>query len=130
MSLTMREVWGKGLCVGKVPPEKSPLCTQSAELTELDKTKWIVPEAGGWWVCSHAGLTPCLHVSVFNQTREFCILVVVMPKILYYPEKVMYSYRTGEISNQLAGNRIKREPIMAITLATISALGLPGRELG
>ena len=39
VSLTMRKVWGKGLCVGKVPPETSPLCTQSAELTELDKTK-------------------------------------------------------------------------------------------
>ena len=39
VSLTMRKVWGKGLCVGKVPPETSPLCAQSAELTELDKTK-------------------------------------------------------------------------------------------
>ena len=82
------------------------------------------------WVCSHAGLTPCLHVSVFNQNREFCILVAVVPKILYHLEEVMYSYWTGEISNQLAGNRIKREPITAITLATMFSLEVAGAGTG
>ena len=91
VGLTMREVWGKGLCLGKVPPEKTPLCARTANLTGVDKTKWIVPEARGWWVCSHTGLTPCLHASVFNQSREFCILVAVMPQILYHPEEVMYN---------------------------------------
>ena len=61
VGLTMREVWGRGLCLGTVPPEKTPLCAQTAVLTGLDETKWIVPEAGGWWVCSHTRLTPCLH---------------------------------------------------------------------
>ena len=87
VSLTMKEVWGKGLCVGKVPPEKSPLCARSAKLTEIDETKRIIPEAGGWWVCSHTGLTPCLHVSVFNQNREFCILMAVVPKNLIPPRR-------------------------------------------
>ena len=111
----MRVVWGRGLCLGTVPPEKTSLCAQTADLTRLDKTKWIVPEAGGWWVCSNTRLTPCLHASVFNQSREFCILVAVMPKILYHPEEVMYNYWAGETTNQLGEKRVRREPITAIT---------------
>ena len=99
VGLTMREVWGKGLCLGTVPPAKTSLCARTATLTGLDKTKWIVPEAGGWWVCSHTGLTPCLHASVFNQNREFCVLVAVMPKILYHSEEVMYTHWVRETTN-------------------------------
>ena len=131
----MKEVWGKGLCIGRVPPNKSPLCALSATLTESDRhtesgiSKWILSQSGGWWICSHTGLTPCLHVSVFNQNKEFCILVAVVPQILYHPEEVIYSYWAEKTTAQVAGNkvsRVKREAITTVTLATMFGLEIAG----
>ena len=85
---------------------------------------WVVPEVGVWWICSHTGLTPCLNVKVFNQSQEFCVLVAVMPKILYHSEEVMYSHWDQEMLRQ------KREPISVITIATLFSLGLAGAGTG
>ena len=85
-----------------------------------------MPEAAGWWVCSHTGLTPCLYASVFNLNREFCVLVTVMPKILYHPEEAMYDYWAKETIDQLGKNRVKREPITTIMLANMFGLGIAG----
>ena len=109
MGLTMEKVWGKGLCVGRVPPENSPLCAYTAEPTELTGIKWIIPEMGGWWVCSRTGLTPCLHISVFNPKEEFCILVAVVPKILYHPEKITYDYWAQKTNTQSNDTRQNQE---------------------
>ena len=122
VGLTMKEVWGRELCLGKVPLEKTPLCAQTVNLTELDQIKWIVPEAGGWWECSHTRLSPCLYALVFNPNREFCVLVTVMPKILYHPEEAMYDYWAKETIDQLGKNRVKREPITTIMLANMFGL--------
>ena len=49
-----------------------------------------------------------------------CVLVAVMPKILYHSEEVMYSHWDQEMLRQ------KREPISVITIATLFSLGLEG----
>ena len=85
-----------------------------------------MPEAAGWWVCSHTRLTPCLYALVFNPNREFCVLVTVMPKILYHPEEAMYDYWAKETIHQLGKNRVKREPITTITLVNMFGLGIAG----
>ena len=120
----MNEVWGQGLCLGTVPRDKTPLCAQTIGNLHLHGKNWIVPEVGGWWICSHTGLAPCLNVKVFNQSQEFCVLVAVMPKILYHSEEVMYSHWDREMLRQ------KREPISAITMATLFSLGLAGAGTG
>ena len=131
MGLTMKKVWGKGLCVGRVPPENSPSCTYTTKPTELTEIKWIIPEVGGWWVCSCTGLIPCLHISVFNPKEEFCILVAVVPKILYHPEKIMYDYwAPKQTPGQMIQDRTKREPIRALTIATMYGLGVAGAGTG
>ena len=63
-------------------------------------------------------------MKVFNQSQEFCVLVAVMPKILYHSEEVMYSHWDQEMLRQ------KREPISVITMAASFSLGLAGAGTG
>ena len=63
-------------------------------------------------------------MKVFNQSQEFCVSVAVIPKILYHSEEVMYSHWDQEMLRQ------KREPISAITIATLFSLGLAGAGTG
>ena len=58
-----------------------------------------------------------------NACHPLCVLVAVMPKILYHSEEVMHSYWDREMLRQ------KREPISAITIATLFSLGLAGAGL-
>nr|AEW89630.1 envelope glycoprotein [Odocoileus hemionus]AHI49865.1 envelope glycoprotein [Odocoileus hemionus]AHI49869.1 envelope glycoprotein [Odocoileus hemionus]AHI49871.1 envelope glycoprotein [Odocoileus hemionus]AHI49876.1 envelope glycoprotein [Odocoileus hemionus] len=124
VGLTMKEVWGQGLCLGTVPRDKTSLCAQTEGNLSLQGKDWIVPRVGGWWICSHTGLTPCLNVKVFNQSQEFCVLVAIMPKILYHSEEVMYSHWDQGV------RRKKREPLSVITMAALFSLGLTGAGTG
>ena len=66
------------------------------------------------------GANPMFKCEGFNQSQEFCVLVAVTPKILYHSEEVMYLHWDWEMLRQ------KREPISAITVATLFSLGLAG----
>ena len=115
---------GTGVCLGTVPKDKTSLCAQTIGNISLPGKNWLVPEVGGGWVCSHMELTPCLNMKVFNLSQEFCVLVTVMPKILYHSEEVTYSHWDREVLRQ------KREPISAITEAALFSLRLAGAETG
>ncbi|KAJ1068262.1 hypothetical protein K5549_019789, partial [Capra hircus] len=132
VGLTMREVWGKGLCMGKVPPDRSSLCALTVELMSLPVARWSVSQMGGWWVCSHTGLTPCVHSSIFDPKKEFCVMVAVIPKILYRPEEAVYDYWAHKLTlnQQERAYKVKREPITAITIATMFCLGIAGAGTG
>ena len=43
---------------------------------------------------------PMFKCEGFNQSQEFCVLVAVMPKILYHSEEVMYSHWDREMLRQ------------------------------
>ena len=122
--LTMTEVWGSGTCLGTVPTDKQTLCAQSGNGTNFTNKTYIIPKVRGWWMCSQTGLTPCLHLAVFNQSTEFCVMVVIIPKITYHPEEVLYNFWDTPAPRQ------KREPVTAITLATLFALGAAGTGTG
>ena len=126
VGLTMKEVWGSGTCLGTVPTDKQTLCAQTGDDTNFANKTYVIPDTGGWWVCSQTGLTPCLHLAVFNQSREFCVMVAVVPKITYHPEEVLYNFW----DQNTPAPRHKREPITAITLATLFALGAAGTGTG
>lgn len=126
VGLTMKEVWGSGTCLGTVPTDKQTLCAQTGDDTNFTNKTYVIPETRGWWVCSQTGLTPCLHLAVFNQSRGFCVMVAVVPKITYHPEEVLYNFWDRDTP----APRHKREPVTAITLATLFALGAAGTGTG
>jgi hypothetical protein len=124
--LTIQQVSGQGTCLGKMPRGRQDLCT----VTEANPTwggtiNWIVPKGKGWWLCSRSRLTLCLATKVFNSSKEFCVIVAVLPRILYHSEESLYSYWNTE-----TGERKKREPISALTIAILLSLGVTGAGTG
>ena len=118
--------------MGKVLSERSPLGAHVIEPMDLPIARWLIPRMGGWWVCSHTGLTPCLHSSIFDPKEEFCVMVAVVPKILYRPEETIYDYWAQKLTlnPQERTYKVKREPLTAITIATMFGLGIAGAGTG
>ena len=79
-----------------------------------------------------SGLTPCLHSSIFDPKEEFCVMVAVMPKILYRPEKAIYDYWAPKLTLNPPKKtyKVKREPLTAITIATMFGLEIAGARIG
>nr|XP_045016608.1 TIMELESS-interacting protein isoform X1 [Jaculus jaculus]XP_045016609.1 TIMELESS-interacting protein isoform X1 [Jaculus jaculus]XP_045016611.1 TIMELESS-interacting protein isoform X1 [Jaculus jaculus] len=112
--LTLTEVFGRGLCIGKVPPTHQHLCNSSVTLNQTEINKYLVPGDNLWWACN-TGLTPCVSTMAFDQSKHFCVMVQLVPRIYYHPEEVVideYDYRP---------TRLKREPV-SLTLAVLLGL--------
>uniref|UniRef100_A0A673U312 Envelope protein n=1 Tax=Suricata suricatta TaxID=37032 RepID=A0A673U312_SURSU len=119
--ITLTEVFGRGTCIGRVPPDYRFLCNQTTDnplRIPADPTnnnnKYLVPHSG-WWACN-TGLTPCVS-SAFNQSRDYCIMVQILPKITYYKASSFEDmFRTHS-------HLYKREPV-SVTLAVLLSLGV------
>lgn len=62
---------------------------------------------------------------VLNQTKGFCVLVQLLPKIIYHSdEQVLQWLEAG------THRRDKRGPISVITIATLLGIGLAGAGTG
>uniref|UniRef100_A0A669QCJ5 Envelope glycoprotein n=1 Tax=Phasianus colchicus TaxID=9054 RepID=A0A669QCJ5_PHACC len=126
--LAIQHVTGKGKCVGTVPEQYSRLCNSTIAGSRIGNKrnagfKWLIPTAGAKWVCSDVGVTPCVSLGVFNRS-EFCIQVVIIPRLTYRSdEEVMYQLE-GSLSRQ------KREPTTAVTLAALLMAGGVGAGTG
>nr|AAA69474.1 envelope protein [Gibbon ape leukemia virus] len=114
--LTLTEVSGHGLCIGKVPSTHQHLCNQTLPINSSKDHQYLLPFNYSWWACS-TGLTPCLSTSVFNQSRDFCIQIQLIPRIYYHPEgTLLQAYDNSH-------PRLKREPV-SLTLAVLLGLGI------
>lgn len=121
--LRMDVIQGRGKCVGPVSKEKQKLCDNIE--SKLNTEGWAVPNSGIWWMCSKAGLTPCISVSVLSSSNEFCMQVIIVPKAKYWNLTDLYDYHKP---NELP--RAKREAITAISVATLVGLGMAGVGTG
>ena len=113
--LTLSAVSGTGLCIGKVPTRHQPLCNETIDTLTEGPNQYLVPPPDTWWACG-TGLTPCLHTSLFNSTRDFCILVQLVPRVIYHDDNSFideFDHRT----------RYRREPV-TLTLAVLLGLGV------
>lgn len=113
--LTLTEVAGKGICLGKVPLSHQRLCNSSIRVNP-DDSGYLVPEVNGWWICN-TGLTPCVSLFMFNQSQDFCIMIQLIPRVYYHPEEdVLNEY-------EFHPSRYRREPV-SLTLAIMLSLGI------
>ena len=113
--LTLAAVSGSGLCLGRVPHDRRHLCNQTQDVQSSEGDQYLVPPIDTVWACN-TGLTPCVSTSVFNGSKDFCILVQLVPRLLYHDD----SSFVDEFDHQV---RWKREPI-TLTLAVLLGLGI------
>ena len=114
--LTLTEVSGSGLCIGRVPPTHQHLCNISMTLNTSEADQYLLPSNNSWWACS-TGLTPCVSTSVFNQSKDFCVRIQLVPRAYYHSEEVVIEAYDTELK------RVRRE-LVSLTLAVMLGLGL------
>ncbi|NWU35049.1 ENV1 protein, partial [Hylia prasina] len=98
---------------------KGNLCT-NVIIPNKRSHKWVIPSKSGMWVCHLTGVSPCVFLSNFNNSTDFCIQVLIVPRILYHQEEEMYHFL--EESSGL----YKRELITGITFALLLGRGATG----
>uniref|UniRef100_A0A8C3GPU4 Envelope protein n=1 Tax=Cairina moschata TaxID=8855 RepID=A0A8C3GPU4_CAIMO len=123
IGITLTQVTGKGRCIGTVPRDKNDLCHATEKMDQTHK--WLIPANNTRWVCSLLGVTPCLSLKLFSTSHDFCVQVVIIPRILYHTEEYMYTHHTVA-----EYHLVKKEPITAVTLATLMAFGAAGAGTG
>ena len=74
---------------------------------------------------SQDGSDPCVSLNLFDKCGDFCVQVLIVPRVLYHSEEEMY-YHWGETNNR----RRKREVLTAVTIATLLGLGIAGTSTG
>lgn len=120
--ITMQHVSGQGRCIGKIPHEKRHLCENETSLKNRPRADWLIPAGNAKWVCSKTGITPCISLKVFNENNEYCIQVMIVPRIIYHSEEFIYSHQTLLASHYIQ----KWEPVTAVTIAVLLAMGVTG----
>ncbi|NWX23424.1 ENV1 protein, partial [Aegotheles bennettii] len=96
------------------------MCNQTlSDMTQLrGKTQWMLPARSGKWICKMLGVTPCISIKDFNTTHDYCIQVLIVPKIIYHPKEYVLNQQ------QITGHHlVKREPITALTVAVLLTVG-------
>ena len=117
--LTLQRVTGRGLCIGNVPQTDQNLCNSTDSKAT---TGYLVPPQENWWACS-TGLAPCIRGQVLNNSKDFCVLVLLVPRLFYHSN--------DEILPKIeASHRSKREPVSALTLTVLLGLGAAGAGTG
>ncbi|XP_066424610.1 MLV-related proviral Env polyprotein-like [Molothrus aeneus] len=88
------------------------------------KFQWVIPAASGMWVCHESGVSPCVLLDKFDHSTDFCVQVLIVPRVLYRQEEEVY--RLFEEPNRL----YKREVITGVTIAMLLGLGATGAATG
>lgn len=102
--------------MGKVPSSHQYLCNQTSLSPTTTQNYYLVPPNGTWWACI-TGLTPCVATRVFNNSRDYCILIQLLPKIIYHDAPGFEDLFDRRVT------RYRREPI-SLTLAVLLGLGV------
>lgn len=110
----------------KYPQKKSHLCAEYGKLKDQMKpARWLLPATNTKWVCNTLGVTPCINIEEFDEVREFCVQVLIVPRILYHSSDYVYD------QYQDSGHRLaKREIFTTLTVAMLLGMGAVGTGTG
>ncbi|KFU83451.1 hypothetical protein M959_00067, partial [Chaetura pelagica] len=122
--LTITSVTGKGVCLGKIPHHLKHLCNVTITSPKRP-ADWIISTKNGRWVCESLGVTPCISASHFNYSHDYCVQILIVPKIIYHPKEYVMEHMT-----QSEFYIEKREPISMLTLAILLTVGGVGAGTG
>lgn len=123
--ITLSQVEGRGKCFGNATLAKQMgnVCREFVKL-KGGKFQWVIPAASGMWVCPQSGVSPCILLDKFNHSADFCVQVLIVPRVLYCQEEEVYRFFEGP-------DRLhKREVITGITIAMLLGLGATGAATG
>lgn len=118
--LTLPEVSGQGLCLGNVPPTHRGLCKATRKIHTGNY--YLAAPTGTYWACN-TRLTPCVSVTVLNQSSDYCVLVELWPKVTYHEPEDIYSFFEGQ-------TRFKREPLTMTLALLLGGITLGGMAAG
>ncbi|NWQ71720.1 ENV1 protein, partial [Neopipo cinnamomea] len=106
---------------------KQHLCkTIEKDPKSQDKTSnWLLPANNAKWLCSQTGITLCVSLKIFNELTEYCVQVIVIPRLIYHPENYVYEYQTTKLYYLQ-----KQEPVTTLTVAALMAIGAAGAGTG
>ncbi|KAF4802931.1 hypothetical protein TURU_019037 [Turdus rufiventris] len=123
--IILSQVTGQGKCFGNATLAKrmGNICLEFVKLNG-GKFKWVIPAASGMWVCQRSGVSPCVLLDKFDNSAEFCVQVLIVPRVLYRQEEE--AYHLFEEPDRLH----KREVITGITIAMLLGLGATGAATG
>uniref|UniRef100_A0A8U8B451 Uncharacterized protein n=1 Tax=Geospiza parvula TaxID=87175 RepID=A0A8U8B451_GEOPR len=102
---------------------KGDVCTEVVE-PDRKNNKWVVPSASGMWVCQRSGVSPCVFLAKFSTSNDFCVQVLIVPRVLYHSDEEVY--HLFEEPSRLH----KREILTGITIAMLLGLGAAGTATG
>nr|ACX69257.1 envelope [Orcinus orca] len=107
--LTLSSVFGNGTCVGTPPQSHRHLCH---DFSLPSGSGYLVPPQDGWWACN-TGLTPCVSLEVLNTSADFCVLVQLVPRLIYHSDP--------SFLDEYEGRKKKK---ITLTLAMLLGLGI------
>ena len=128
-SLTLEQVSGQGLCLGKVPHASRSLCHSTWGIQPQAENSFIIPHNDTWWACS-SGLTPCVHWSVLKRSKDYCVLVRLVPRLIYHEHQSFMTMIEQGWGTKQSPIRQKREPITSLTLSLLLGASLGGLGTG
>ncbi|RMC13168.1 hypothetical protein DUI87_10701 [Hirundo rustica rustica] len=120
--ITISKVTGNGTCIGTIPPAKSSLCNRTAS---PKGSQWLISAGNAKWVCMKTGISPCVSASILNKIKDFCVQVVIIPRVIYHPKGYVLEHQ-NTANHHLA----KREPFTTLTLAVLLTLAGTGVGTG
>ncbi|KAF4796736.1 endogenous retrovirus group K member 18 Pol protein-like protein [Turdus rufiventris] len=123
--ITLSQITGQGKCFGSATLAKQMgnVCQEFIQL-KGGKFQWVIPAASGMWVCQRSRVSPCVLLDKFDNSADFCVQVLIVPRDLYHQEEEVY--RLFEEPDWLH----KREVITGITIAMLLGLVATGTATG